>query len=141
MKFFHSMTFRIVMLSITGVLLTVIALIVSVIISQNKTEQIVSDNRVQIEGQNIENMKPVAWGVYNSVQIYDEVLLSKLSDGLSNMREKFRTGGNLEKLSASMNYDPKIPSSIVDEVSKVNDVHATIFRKLATVLWFAFPQA
>jgi len=130
MKFFHSMTFRIIMLSITGVLLTVIALIVSVVLSQSKTEHIVSSNRVQIEGQNIENMKPVAWGVYNSVQIYDEVLLSKLGDGLLNMREKFRASGNLEKLSAAMNYDPKTPSPIVDDVSKVNDVHATIFRKM-----------
>jgi len=126
MKLLYSMTFRIIMLSVTGVLLTVIAFIVSVILSQSKTEQIILHNRVQIDGQNIANMKPVAWGIYNSVQIYDKVLLSKLNDGLSNMREKFRSGGNL---SSEMNYDPNKPSPIVDAVSKLNDVHATIFRK------------
>jgi len=117
------------MLSVTGVLLTVIALIVSVIFSQSKTEQIVLSNRVQIEGQNIENMKPVAWGLHNSVQIYDKVLLQKLNNGLSGMREKFRASGNLDKISANMNYDPKVPSPIVDEISRINEVHATIFRK------------
>jgi len=125
------MTFRIIMLSVTGVLLTVVALIVSVILSKNKTEQIVLQNRIQIEEQNIANMKPVAWGIYNSVQIYDRVLLSKLSDGLSNMREKFQQSkGNLAQISAAMNYDPKKPSPIVDDVSRLNDIHATIFRKL-----------
>jgi len=119
------------MLSVTGVLITVIAFIVSVIFSQYKTEQIVLLNRTQIEGQNIANMKPVAWGIYNSVQIYDKVLLSKLNDGMSNMREKFlQAKGNLSQISAAMNYDPKKPSAIVDDVSRLNDVHATIFRKM-----------
>jgi len=129
MKLLHSMTFRIIMLSVTGVLLTVIALIVSVILSQSKTGQIVLQNRIQIEEQNIANMKPVAWGIYNSVQIYDKVLLSKLNDGLSNMRERFHSSGNLNKLSSEMNDDPNKPSPIVDAVSKLNDIHATIFRK------------
>jgi len=131
MKLLHSMTFRIIMLSVTGVLLTVIALIVSVILSQNKTEQIVLLNRTHIDEQNIENMKPVAWGIYNSVQIYDKVLLSKLSDGLSNMRDRFHSSGNLSNISSEMNYDPGKPSPIVDDVSRLNDVHATIFRKQA----------
>jgi len=129
MKLLHSMTFRIILLSVTGVLVTVIALIVSVILSQNKTEQIVLHNRAQIDGQNIENMKPVAWGIYNSVQIYDKVLMSKLSDGMSNMRERFHSSGNLNNISSDMNYDPKKPSPIVDDVSRLNDIHATIFRK------------
>jgi len=129
MKLLHSMTFRIIMLSVTGVLLTVIALIVSVTLSQRKTEQIVLHNRTQIDKQNIENMKPIAWGIYNSVQIYDKVLMSKLSDGLSNMREKFHSGDNFNHLDSEMNYDPSKPSPIVDDVSRLNDVHATIFRK------------
>jgi len=125
------MTFRIIMLSVTGVLLTVVALIVSVILSQSKTEQIVLHNRIQIEEQNIANMKPVAWGIYNSVQIYDKVLLSKLNDGMSNMRDRFhQSKENLSQISAAMNYDPKKPSAIVDDVSRLNDIHATIFRKL-----------
>ena len=111
--------------------MTVVALIVSVILSQSKTEQIISRNRIQIEGQNIANMKPIAWGIYNSVQIYDKVLLSKLNDGMSNMRDRFhQSKANLSQISAAMNYDPKKPSAIVDDVSRLNDVHATIFRKL-----------
>jgi len=129
MKLLHSMTFRIIMLSVTGVLLTVIALIISVILSQSKTEQIVLQNRIQIEEQNIENMKPVAWGIYNSVQIYDKVLLSKLNDGLSNMHDRFHSSDYFKRLGSDMNYDPNKPSPIVDDVSRLNDIHATIFRK------------
>ncbi|MDR2582253.1 MAG: Cache 3/Cache 2 fusion domain-containing protein, partial [Fibromonadaceae bacterium] len=132
MKLLHSMTFRIILLSVTGVLLTVVALIVSVVLSQSKMEEIVSHNREQIDKQNIENMKPIAWGIYNSVQIYDKVLLSKLNDGLANLREKWlHSSSNLNQLAAEMNYDPKKPSPIVDAVSRLNDVHATIFRKQA----------
>ena len=131
MKLLHSMTFRIILLSVTGVLLTVIALIVSVILSQSKTEEIVLHNRTQIDKQNIENMKPIAWGIYNSVQIYDKVLLSKLNEGLSNMHDRFHSSDYFKRLGSEMNYDPKKPSPIVDDVSRLNDVHATIFRKQA----------
>jgi len=131
MKLLHSMTFRIILLSVTGVLLTVIALIVSVILSQSKTEEIVRQNRIEIDKQNIENMKPIAWGIYNSVQIYDKVLLSKLNDGLSNMHDRFHSSDYFKRLGSEMNYDPKKPSPIVDDVSRLNDVHATIFRKQA----------
>jgi len=123
------MTFKIVMLSITGVLLTSVALIVSVTLSENKTEQIILHNKIQIEEQNKINMKPIAQGVYNSVRVYDKILLSKLSNGLAYMREKFQSSGNLNQISAEMNFDPKKPSPIVDEVSRLHEVYATIFRK------------
>jgi methyl-accepting chemotaxis protein len=123
------MTFKIVMLSITGVLLTTIALIVTVTSSEDKTEQIILHNKIQIEEQNKINMIPIAQGVYNSVRIYDKILLSKLNDGMVYMREKFQSNGNLKQISTSINFDPKTPSPIVDEISKLYEVHATIFRR------------
>jgi methyl-accepting chemotaxis protein len=130
MKLFYSMTFKIIMLSITGVLLTAVALIVSVILSENETEKIILRNRIQMEEQNKINMKTIAQGVYNSLRIYDKIQLSKLNDGMSYMRERFQAGGNLNQINAAMNFDPKEPSSIVDDVSRLHEVYATIFRKL-----------
>jgi len=115
MKLFNSMTFKIMMLAIAGVLLTTIVLIVSVAISERKAEQIILHNKNRIEEQNIVNMKPIAQGVYNSLQIYDKILLSKLNDGMVYMREKFQTGKDL--------------TQIVDDVSRLHEVHATIFSR------------
>jgi len=112
MKLFNSMTFKIMMLAIAGVLLTTIVLIVSVAISEKKAEKIILQNKNRIEEQNIVNMKPIAQGVYNSLQIYDKILLSKLNDGMVYMRERFRSSAN-----------------IVDEVSRLHEVNATIFSR------------
>jgi len=130
MKLLHSMTFKIVMLSITGVLLTTIALIVTVTSSESKTEQIILHNKIQIEEQNKINMKPIVQGVYNSVRIYDKILQSKLSESMVYMREKFQSSGNLNQINSAINFDPQKPSPIVDDVSKLYEVHATIFRKM-----------
>jgi len=130
MKLLYTMTFKIVMLSIMGVLLTTIALIVSVNLSENKTEQIILYNKIQIEEQNKINMKPIVQGVYNSLRIYDKILLSKLNDGMAYMRQKFQLSENLSEMSEAINFDPNKPSPIVDDVSKMYEVHATIFRRL-----------
>jgi len=117
MKLLHSLTFRIIVLSIMGVLFTAGALIVSVVLSENKTEEIISNNRIQIEQQNITSMKPIVRAVYNAVQVYDKTLMAKLNEGLRYMREELQASGtNLNQ--------------VVDDVSRMYVVNATIFRKL-----------
>jgi len=116
MKLFHSLTFRIIVLSIMGVLFTAGALVVSVILSENKTEEIISSNRIQIEEQTKINMKPIVRGVYNAIQVYDKILMAKLNDGLAYLREKYQSNANLNQ--------------IVDDVSRLHGVNAIVFRKL-----------
>jgi methyl-accepting chemotaxis protein len=130
MKMFHSMSFRIALLSVMGVLLATIVLIISVLFSKTKTEQIVLRNKTQMEEQSIVNMKTIAHEIYNSIEIYDRILFSKLNDGLIYMHERFQATGNLEQISASMNFNINVPSPIVDDVLRFHEIYATIFRKL-----------
>jgi len=131
MKTFHSMVFRIALLSVTGVLLTTFALILSIVFSQKDTERIVRQNGNQMEEQNKAALKTIVRTTNNSINIYNVLLNEKLNVSLIYMKERIQANGGFNKVSeVAMNFDASIPSSVVDDVMRSQNAYSTIFRKL-----------
>ncbi len=131
MKTFHSMVFRIALLSVTGVLLTTFALIISIIFSQKDTERIVWQNGTQMEEQNKAALKTIVRTTNNSINIYNVLLNEKLDVSLIYMKERIQANGGFNKVSgAAMNFDASVPTPVVDEVMRSQNAYSTIFRKL-----------
>jgi len=131
MKMYQSMTFKIALLAVMGVLLTTLALIISIMLSKKDTEQIVLNDKLQIEQQDTAALETIVRSTYNSIDIYNSLLNEKLDVSLNYMKERLQAYGGFGAVSArSLNTDARVPSPVVDDVMNMHNAYSTIFRRL-----------
>jgi methyl-accepting chemotaxis protein len=127
----QSMVSKIAILTIVGVLLTTIALIISIVFSKNHIDEIVVDNNVQSQIQSAEALKTITRSTSNSINIYKSLLTEKLEIALISMKDKLADAGGYNAIRrAPMNTNPAIVSPVVDDIMRMHNAYCTIFTKL-----------
>ncbi|MCL2281750.1 MAG: Cache 3/Cache 2 fusion domain-containing protein [Fibromonadales bacterium] len=131
MKLYHTMAFRIAMLPMAGILLTLIAIMISLNLGEKRIERIVSKNGIQMEEHNASVLKTIVYAIYKRIETYEDLLNEKLNISMVYMRDKLQEAGGFSKINGiPINSEEKIPSVIVDDVLKHHHTYSTVFRKL-----------